>query len=50
MWIVAAGFQIGIIRMLPSSMRGFKFLGMFSSALNLGLAIFYFSTAFKVGV
>lgn len=50
LWIVAAGFQLDTVRMLPSSMRGFKLFGMLSSVLNLGLAMSYFAMAFKVMV
>jgi len=50
LWAVAAGFQLDTVRMLPSSMRGFKLFGMLSSLLNLGLAMSYFAMAFKVMV
>jgi len=45
LWVVAAGFQLSTVRMLPSSMRGFKLFGVFSSVLNLGLAMSYFAMA-----
>ena len=45
LWMVAAGFQLSTVRMLPSSMRGFKLFGVFSSVLNLGLAMSYFAMA-----
>jgi hypothetical protein len=50
LWILAAGFQLSTVRMLPSSMRGFKLFGVFSSVLNLGLAIFLFTMAYRVGL
>ena len=50
LWIVAAGFQLSTVRMLPPSMRGFKLFGMMLCLLNLGLAIFLFTKAFKAMV
>jgi len=49
-WIVVAAFQLDTVRMLPSSMKGFKIFGMLLSILNLGLATSYFVMALKVRV
>ena len=50
LWIIAAGFQLSTVRMFPPSMRGFKLFGMMLCLLNFGLAIFFFTKAFKVMV